>query len=272
LFDTLDTEFTNDEDFTPQGSYRWTPYRYWKKIKDIGKVLVSTSSYSVPGVIALVEVENYEVLEDILTNSPLRKFQYAIVHEDSPDERGIDVALLFDTDQFSYNSHEVIEVEFPFDKDDKTRDMLVVNGAIADDCYTIVVCHWPSRRGGQAISEGKRIHAAKELEQYLIREYREECRLLVLGDFNDDNQSASIQYLIQTEFDLRDAFLQIEMQGNGSYKYQNQWNMLDHIFISEEVNLLNAELFSPDFLQTEDVNYPGWALFTKEDIVTTIPY
>ena len=277
LFDTWDEEFKFDDDFTPNGANYWGRDRYEKKLNDIGKVIVNMSAYNVPAIIGLVEVENKTVLEDLLTKSPLQKFQYAIVHEESPDERGIDVALLYDTNQFQFVDYEIGRVEFPPVIADKTRDMLIVEGYLATEKVYLVVNHWPSRRGGEAVSEPKRIHVAKMLQEKVasILEKEPDAGIIIMGDFNDTPTNKSIvTYLGAGEWEsnsnLINLMFAMEKEGKGSYKYQNQWNMLDQFIVSKNltdeqgklrVSPQSAKIFAPDWLRETDPYYPGDRIF-----------
>ena len=277
LFDTWDEEFKFDDDFTPTGTNFWGKERYEKKLNDIGKVLVNTAAYNVPAIIGLVEVENKRVLEDLLNKTPLTKFQYAIVHEESPDERGIDVALLYDTEQFQFLDYEIGRVEFPEVIADKTRDMLIVEGYLAKEKVYVVVNHWPSRRGGASVSEPKRIHVAKMLHKKVneILEQEPEAGIILMGDFNDTPMNKSIaQYLGAGSWEnnkmLVNLMTDLEREGKGSYKYQNQWNMLDQFIVSKNltdeqgklrVRKNSAKIFAPDWLREDDPYYPGDRIF-----------
>ncbi|MBX2845131.1 MAG: endonuclease [Saprospiraceae bacterium] len=278
LFDTWDEPYKFDDDFTPMGANRWTRARYEKKVQDIGKVLVNAAGDKVPAVIGLIEVENRKVLEDLLNNSPLRKFQYAIIHEDSPDERGIDVAFLYDTDQFNYIDYQIGRIEFPDDVEDETRDILMVKGSFGKDTVFFAVNHWPSRRGGVAETAPKRMHVAETLRAKTdaIRAKQPNAHIILMGDFNDSPFDVSVANglkagaLNNNTAPLINLMSERYRNGQGTYKYQNQWNMLDHFIVSR--NLLDEEgklfiadnslqIFAPDYLREADPNYPGERIF-----------
>lgn len=273
LFDTWDEEYKFDDDFTPYGSYYWGKEKYEKKIADIGKVLINASGDKVPAIIGLMEIENEVVLEDLLTKSPLSKFQYAIVHEDSPDERGIDVALLYDTKQFQYLDYEIGRVEFPKPIEDRTRDILLVKGILNQDTIYVAVNHWPSRRGGESVSAPKRFFVAKLLKQKVreISKAQPNAGIIIMGDFNDTPTDKSITtYLGALEYNQADTLVNLmtpfAKKGLGTYKYQNQWNLLDQFIVSKNLfdehgslYLTNesAHIFAPEWLREGDPVYPG---------------
>ncbi len=274
LFDTWDEEFKYDDDFTPTGSYYWGKKKYEKKVNDIGKVLVNVSGNEVPAIIGLVEIENKKVLEDLLNESPLQKFQYAIVHEESPDERGIDVAILYDTEQFTYLDHQIGRIEFPKPIVDKTRDMLLVKGLLGGDTVYVSLNHWPSRRGGDAETELKRVYVAKQLKEKTdaILDKQPNAGLIIMGDFNDTPLNRSIEQSLEAKpWGTENAryinmFYDEAKEGLGTYKYQNQWNMLDQFIVSNSlideqgslyVTEESARIFDADWLKEADPVYPG---------------
>jgi len=278
LFDTWDEEFKFDDDFTPTGRNYWGRERYEKKLNDIGKVLVNVSGDEVPAIIGLVEIENKTVLEDLLAKSPLQKFQYAIVHEESPDERGIDVALLYDTEQFRYLDHQIGRIEFPSPIRDRTRDMLMVKGMLGGDTVYVSVNHWPSRRGGDAETELKRIYVAKQLKEKTdaILDEQPNAGIIIMGDFNDTPLNRSVEETLAAKpWGSEDAryinmFYAKAKAGEGTYKYQNQWNMLDQFIVSYNLtddvgNLFvtenSATIYDADWLKEGDPVYPGDRIF-----------
>lgn len=274
LFDTYDDEFKFDDEFTPYGSYYWGKKKYEKKLNDIGKVLVNLAEGNVPAIIGLVEIENKTVLEDLVKQSPLSKFQYGIVHEESPDERGIDVALLYDENQFHYISHQIGRIHFPKPIEDKTRDILFVKGILAKDTIFVAVNHWPSRRGGASISEPKRKYVAKKLKEKTeaILAKQPNAGIIIMGDFNDTPtnkslyQSLGAKSLEDKNSQLVNLMYPYEKQGIGTYKFRNQWNLLDQFIVSRnltdnigalKITQKSAKIFDVDWLKEDDPTYPG---------------
>jgi endonuclease/exonuclease/phosphatase family metal-dependent hydrolase len=269
LFDTLDNPDKEDDEFTPDGIRHWNNYRYYNKLYNIAKTISALGGWKIPALIGLCEVENEKVVHDLTHYSPLRKMQYRHLVTDSPDERGINVALLYQRDQFKYLYHNSLQILFPDNPEKKTRDILHATGQIlTGDTLDIFVCHLPSRRNGQLESEPDRLLAASILRA--AADSLQNCRLnpniLIMGDFNDEPADKSLSQVLAGNT-LHNLFLPLSQHSRtGSYKYRDQWNFLDQIFISE--NLLNpqapfhvlknsATIFQAPFLLTEDKTNGG---------------
>ena len=163
-FDPFNDSLKNDEDFTPEGNHFWTWNKYKDKQNKIYKVLSAVGGWELPEIIGLYEVENEFVLRDLLKSTPLKWRNYEIVHKESPDARGIDVALLYRSDKFKLINSQFLKVVFSFDTTKKTRDILYAKGYTKDfDTLNIFVNHWPSRLGGQTESDMNRQAVAKIL-------------------------------------------------------------------------------------------------------------
>ncbi|MGB1216654.1 MAG: endonuclease, partial [Saprospiraceae bacterium] len=163
LFDTKDDANKNDSQFLPSGKNKWTQDRYEKKIKDIAKVI---NYMGVPGIMGLVEVENKNVLEDLINDPQLKEGDYKFVHEESPDYRGIDVALLYDSEEYKLIESSVIRINFPKSivTNYTTRDVLhVILKRKRSEKFHIFINHWPSRRGGEMESQPKRVYVAEQV-------------------------------------------------------------------------------------------------------------
>ena len=154
LFDTVDDPLKDDDEFLPEGTMKWKPWRYWEKLRNITRVITAVGGMYSPALVGLCEVENDSVLFDLTRRSPLRAQGYEYVITSSPDERGVDVALLYQRHQFRLlekNEHEVL---FSDKRLRPTRNILHVAGkTVTGDTLDLFVCHWPSRRGGQRESE-----------------------------------------------------------------------------------------------------------------------
>lgn len=249
LFDTRDDPDVNDDEFTPLGSKNWDKKRFNKKIESISRVLKSTSSEELPDIIGLAEVENKDVLKALAETSALRKANYEIFHQDSPDQRGIDVALLVKAGQLKNVRSKTIEIEFPFNEDMTTRDILHVEGMASDGKKIhFFVNHWSSRREGRHESERKRIacalHLKKQTDGLLSRE--NDPRIIIMGDFNDEPTNKSILNILNAgnkrknigPGDLFNLFYDIHNTKNkGSSVHRNKWLMTDQIMVS--YNLIN---------------------------------
>ncbi len=150
LFDYHDDTTTRDEEFTNAGAMHWSYTKLRKKLADVGKTILAAGTWSPPGIIGFCEIENRYVLNKLIYDSPLKPFHYRIIHRDSPDRRGIDVALLYRETIFTPSYSEWIFIRFPFDTAVKTRDILYVKGALLNtDTLHLFVNHWPSRSGGE---------------------------------------------------------------------------------------------------------------------------
>lgn len=277
LFDTQDDPNTADEDFLPYGVNRWTQDRYLVKLKNIFKVFANISAWEYPGIITLTEVENRKVLEDLLSGTPLSEADYNIIHEESPDPRGIDVAMLYRPSYFRPLTHEYIHVKFPFDENGRTRDILYVEGLVhQQDTLHIFACHFPSRRGGEATSEPRRLYVAGLVRHKVdsLLAVDPDKRIIITGDFNDEPSNASMQDVIRGKSDytklqpgdLYNMMFPLHKAGYGSYKFQTSWNMLDQFIVSPALLDTNqnvftrpdaAVIFKPEWLELTDDANPG---------------
>lgn len=248
LFDTLNDPNTKDDDRTPEGRDRWTEDIYALKVKNTAKVLAEIGRETTnqpPAVIGLCEVENRQVIVDVLNDPLLKPYNYGIIHIDSPDERGIDVALIYQKKHFlpiSFKNHALRL----FDKDgtrDYTRDQLLVYGMLEKEPVYVLVHHWPSRSGGQKRSEPNRIDAAalnKKLVDSVLQQ-NPKAKIINMGDFNDDPTNTSVADVLQTTDKKRKALknkwlytpmMGFYKEGIGTYCYRGNWNVFDQIHVS----------------------------------------
>lgn len=243
LFDTYDDPVKNDNEFLPGAVRRWTSNRYKKKLADIAKVITAVGEWEPPALVGLCEVENDKVMNDLLLYSPLRQHGYHYVMTDSPDQRGIDVALLYQRDKFRLLSWQSVPVRFK-DPNRTSRDILHVTGRIATrDTLDLFVVHFPSRTGGEKASEPFRIQAALTLRNLTdsISNVREAAKILVMGDFNDYPDNRSIVQVLGAEAPSEQPescglyhllVNKAKQKHYGSYKYQGEWGLLDHLIVS----------------------------------------
>lgn len=280
LFDTEDDPDKRDDDFTPKGLKGWTYSRYIKKLNNIYKTVMAVGGWEPPAAIGFCEVENRRVVEDLLKKTPLRKFKYGIVHESSPDKRGIDVAFIYRSDKFKYIEHDIIRVNFPFDTSLKTRDVLHVRGSIlGKDTLDLFVNHWPSRWGGQAKSEPKRTYVASLVRAKVNQLYAENpnSKIVIMGDLNDEVKNKSVIEVLnakasEEELDengLLDYMFELSKNWKlGSHKYRTHWGIIDHILVSTPLvrdqrkgklraSSLGAQIFAARFLLEQDIQYLG---------------
>jgi len=271
LFDIKDDPNTLDDDFTPKGRKNWSFKRYKKKIKKLGSVisqLGTEKSEHTPAIIGVVEVENQQVLEDLILTRYLKDENYGIVHYDSPDERGIDVALLYKKELFELISSETfpLYLNSKNGERDYTRDILLVKGNLNGELIHILVNHWPSRRSGKDTTEDKRIKAAQLGAHIVDKIYaeNENAKIIVMGDFNDDPTSKSVKsYLVNNTFyNPMERLINI---GKGTLNHKGTWHLFDQIIFSK--NFMNieenmhsfkyAEVFDKHFLKEWNGKYKG---------------
>ncbi|HLG03642.1 MAG TPA: hypothetical protein VI731_08615 [Bacteroidia bacterium] len=240
LFDTIDDPAINDAEFLPGGKNKWTAERYKTKLNRLSKVILAMNTGRGPDLLGLAEVENYQVLCDLTTCMPLKRKKYGIVHYDSPDRRGIDVALIYKKDRFTVLGSKPISLSTSKDTF-YTRDILLVKGVLrGKDTLYIFVNHWPSRRGGQAASEPKRMLAARVLRkaQDSILRMNPRAQMLAMGDFNDEPTDKSVRLLHEAE-DIPGGFINLmdslKAAGDGSYHYRKEKNMLDQILVTRSL-------------------------------------
>lgn len=244
LFDTLDDPTTDDKEFLPSGKNQWTQQRYDKKLTDLSSVISAMGS---PTLLGLCEIENRRVLDDLARHQNLKSVKYAIAHFESPDVRGIDVALFYNKKIFKPLVVKPINIRFPKELDETylTRDILYVSGNLLGQEVHVFVNHWPSRRGGQEASEARRVFVAQQLRQAVdaVFQQKANANIIIIGDFNDEPDNKSIEETLNASSpdkptsdnaqQLVNLMLPIKQQGLGSFKYQGNWNVLDQIIISK---------------------------------------
>lgn len=244
LFDTINDEGIRDGDFTPEGAIVWDNQKYTKKLNDIARVIAAIDSANFPMIVGLAEVENLGVLKDLTSKTKLSKGKYAIVHFDSPDERGIDVALLYRSDYFTPLHARPYPLNFDFDKDDRTRDLLYVKGMIGVDTLHLLINHWPSRSGGKEKSDPKRQAAAIQVKSVVdsIFRFNAEANIIIMGDLNDnptdDNVSVSLNAKRIAEHAKSDELYNLAINkfesGEGTLYYRS-WDLFDQIIVSGSI-------------------------------------
>ena len=249
LFDARHDTLKQDMDFTPDGLYRWTPSRFRHKAKQIAHVINSAGGWSTPLLVGLCEVENDACLRQLMHNLPHHPYRY--LHSESPDVRGIDVALLYDTTRFRVLVHEALPVCLD---SLYTRDILYVKGVVGrEDTLHVMVCHLPSMRGGKAQSEWKR-HRARSVVQHRadsLLALQPDARIIVMGDMNSAPEN--------NLRGLKNLMLGLDKRWAGTYKYQGEWSFLDQFYLSPAlVRHSFASVYAPDFLLERDRRYTGW--------------
>ena len=283
LFDYEDDPITFDDDRTPEGRDHWTPEIYEAKLENMAKVISEIGedvTGTSPAIIGVSEIENRRVLEDLLNQKFLIDKNYGIVHFDSPDRRGIDVGLLYQKKLFIPTNSKAYEL-FLYDDNDKTkriytRDQLLVSGIFDGEKIHIIVNHWPSRSGGEALSQPKRIKAA-QLNKHIIDSLFSEdpyAKIITMGDLNDDPTSPSIKDVLKTknqreEMKMKELYNPMEAmfkKGLGTLAYRDAWNLFDQIIMSTELTkkdfssyrFYKAGIFNKSYLETPQGQYKGY--------------
>jgi endonuclease/exonuclease/phosphatase family metal-dependent hydrolase len=260
FFDTRNDPDTNDDAFTPDGTNHWNMRRFTDKRNKIYKTLVAAGKGKIPHIIGLCEVENRYVLQQLTEQTPLARYNYGIVHYDSPDRRGIDVALIYLKDSFEIITSHAHKAHII------TRDILYVKGKTnSNDTLHFFVVHLPSKWGGAASEESRTIMVKmlKDLTDSIFSE-NVNANICVMGDFNDYPDSRPVNVLDakppHTDAGngrLYNMSLHLQEDSQGSIKFQNKWELIDLFFVSG--NLLfnktglscstnDIEIFKADFL------------------------
>lgn len=272
LFHPDNDSLTNDDAFTPEGQYRWTEFRLAKKVEALAKVIRNMGGWEAIEVLGMCEVENRQVLEQLVRHPILKNAGYRILHRDSPDRRGIDVAAIYRPDVFDLLHWEAVKVLRDDDTNFRTRDIVYIKGLALEDTLHIFFNHWPSRYGGQLKSEPSRFAAAKRLRSKVdsILATVPLANIVILGDFNDEWDNKSLiehlgagaisngKYLVNLMAEMSPDF--------GTHKFNGRWSYLDQAIITRNMldtaNVLNvldsrAEVFQADYLLERDEKYTG---------------
>ncbi len=265
LFDCRHDSLKNDTEFLPDGSYHWTRTRYWRKLNRVGQTIIACGvkgqSWQLPDMVALCEVENDSVLHDLTRRSLLRNARYDYVMTCSPDERGIDVALVYSPFSFRLIRSHSVRVE-PIKNMRPTRDILYASGVIASgDTLHVIVAHLPSRRGGERHSRPFRMAAADRVAAVADSVYNvsKDAKIIIAGDFNDYANSASVRMLCGKRLKDISAEATGRNGAKGTYRYQGEWGSLDHILVSESLarNVVHCYVNDAPFLVEPDAKYGG---------------
>lgn len=277
LFDPFNDSLTNDDEFTPDGVRFWTWKRMNEKLNNIYKVITAVGEWDLPVIVGFCEVENRFVMNQLITKTPLSKFDYRLVHRESPDRRGIDVVLIYRPDRFVLEEERYFQVVNPDEPHRTTREVLYARGIVANlDTLHVFVNHWPSKFGGELASEPGRLAAGRLVREKVdsIRIFHPDARIIIMGDFNDGPNSAAIVTAlgakppvgnIETK-ELYNLHHRHDGTGFGSLKFQGQWETIDMMIVSG--SLLNREhglyanpeggmIFKADFLLEPDDGFVG---------------
>lgn len=303
LYDTVNDEFTNDDEWTPNGAQHWTTEKYQQKLKNLARVISEIGmpeNSNAPTLIGGAEIENRVVLEDLIKEPKLLPLDLGIIHFDSPDKRGIDVALLYQKKYFRPTSYsnipliiykkeipqkeeaEVLDDEIEVKKENKnrvfTRDQLLVSGFLEDEEIHIIVNHWPSRSGGEKATTVFR-EAAGKLNRKIIdslQQINPKAKVLTMGDFNDGPFNKSIKTGLGAsgvkaevpEFGVFNPFEELSNRGMGTIAFRDSWNIFDQIIMTESLitadfstfSFWKAGIFNKPYLIQSSGQYKGYPL------------
>jgi len=282
LFDCDHDSLKNDTEYLPSSMRAWHYGRYKQKINNIAKVIAAVGEWTPPVLVGLCEVENNRVMDDLVKYSSLKEFEYRYIMTNSRDERGIDVALLYQRGSFRLLHQESVRIFFQEKGRKPTRDILYASGLVSTgDTLDVFVIHFPSRAGGERESEPARKFVASVLKQKTdsLSLYRFHPNILIMGDFNDGHKSVAISKTLGavspnsliSDHSLYDLFIQSgDKISHGTYKYQGEWETIDHIIVSGYLLQKKEGFFvkgsmahvpSLSFLMEKDEKYTGYCPF-----------
>ncbi|MCP4553043.1 MAG: endonuclease [Bacteroidetes bacterium] len=270
LFDHLDDPKTLDDDFTSSGNHYWTKKRYDQKLNKIGQSILHTSGWQYPAIIGLCEVENRSVLLDFINTPLFKAHPYAIIHHDSEDRRGIDVAVIYDS-----SIVEALDYKFiPVGLNDgyKSREIVYLKTSLYEDTLHLFLNHWPSRYQGALRSESRRMLASQLVKDLCdsITAHDDNANIIIMGDFNDEPQNKSIQNLTEC-FTKEKPLNQLTNimkdmhRDHGTIKYKGIWYLFDQFIVSNSLLtndsglciLGEPKIGGSNFLLEEDKKYLG---------------
>ncbi|MFC5194020.1 endonuclease [Bizionia hallyeonensis] len=271
LFDIYNDRSKHDRDYLPNSERRWTKKRYQNKLNKIGLAISKiglAETGNLPSIIGLAEVENGKVIRDLLDTTHLKNSPYDYVHFNSKDERGMDVAFIYNTTKFTVTHSEIYAIQFerPEGGDDFTRDILLVTGMLQGETISVLVNHWSSRREGTQLSEVKRLQASEKVSEIIkdIQTKQADAKIIIMGDFNDDPHCKSITQLIENN-NLFNPMNTLRSYNRGSLVHHRKWHLFDQImftmpFFESRANHLefeSANIFDADFLKEYKGRYKG---------------
>lgn len=281
LFDTVDDPEKNDESFLPIGDMEYTPERLDKQMYNLSRVIRSMNNGNGPDLLGVCEVENQAVL-DSMVNKFLHDLDYKIAYLESPDNRGIDNGLLYKRGKFKLLNLQADTVHLSDDW--PTRLIFGVNLLTKnEEKIAVFVNHWPSRSGGQEKSEPNRIAAAQTLRGAVDRIFSKDvnAKIIAIGDFNDEPVNISVletlkaypircdslhaEFVEKSPGELYNLSYSAFENGLGTYKYRDDWNMLDQVIVSGSLitsenfyYLCNSfEVYKPYYIVTHSGKYKG---------------
>jgi len=283
LYDTINDQWKNDEDFTPDGVNAWNGKRYREKLSHMSDVISQMGTDASPdglAILGLCEIENKSVVEDLINTPKLKSRGYKIVHIEGPDIRGVDPSFIYNPNYFKVTKSVAYHVKYVTDTTHKTRDELVVSGILNGEPVTVIVNHWPSRRGGESKSRPNRIEAAVTARHIIdsITKADPNAKVILMGDLNDDPTNRSVKKHLNTSGEVSEVqdgqlFNAMEknyMDGNGTLAWNDSWNLFDQIILTKpftkgdykDWQYYATRIFNKDFVKQEYGNFKGYPLRT----------
>lgn len=295
LFDTIRDERIYDEEFTPNGPRGWDTKKYNQKLENLSRAIsvigTDDNPTNMPTILGVSEIENRQVLEDLVNMPKLKRASYGIVHFDSPDRRGIDVALFYQTKHFKPTSTKNIPLYIYDPTDTKykdsnngkgkriyTRDQLLVTGLLDGEEMHFIVSHWPSRSGGEKKSSPNR-EAAAALNKKIIDslyQINPNAKVITMGDMNDGPYNKSVKDVLQAKAKREDVkkgglfnpMYQLYKDGHGTIAYRDAWDVFDQIIFTEPLlqkdyssyRYWKVGIFNKPFLVQSSGQYKGYPL------------
>jgi hypothetical protein len=282
LFDTIDSQTNDDTEFLPGAPNRWDSQKYLHKLDNLATVISQVGTELTPDGLAILgisEIENRGVIEDLIRQPALKDRNYQIVHYDSPDERGVDVGLIYQPKYFTVTGSKSYRLSITGDTAFLSRDQLLVSGTFEGEVMHIIVNHWPSRRGGEKTSRPFRKAAAllcRHITDSLLT-LDPAAKIIIMGDLNDDPIDKSLKVHLRASGDPHDVpsslynpMEGLYRKGIGSLAYQDSWNLFDQIIVSSGLvgedkstyKFHTAKVFNKSFLLQKEGKFAGYPLRT----------
>lgn len=282
LFDTEDSPDTDDFEFTPEGTNHYTDEIYREKLDHLADVVSQMGTETTPDGVAILgvcEIENRRVLEDFVAHPKVASRKYQIIHYDSRDSRGIDVALLYQGKYFTYDSSISHAMPTYIEDGDTSysRDILAVYGKIEGERFVFTVNHWPSRRGGEKATAPLRNSAAQINKRIVDKNTAAGMKTIVMGDLNDDPINMSVKGILRgktkpeklTSADMYNPMYDFYKRGLGTTAYRDAWSLFDQLVVSsnliddeEGYRFYRAQVFNAPFLTQKMGQYKGYPFRT----------
>lgn len=290
FYDTIDNPAVRDEEFTPKGERNYNSEIYWNKIEKLATVISKLGTDQKPesanpdgaAIIGVAEIENDTVLNDLVRHPLIAKRGYKIVHYDSKDARGVDVALLYNPKYFKPLESRPLFVQLPGGAKEAyfTRDVLWVKGMFDGELIHVYVNHWPSRLGGEERSAPARAAAANTCKAHMdsIAAADGEQKVIIMGDLNDDPTSASLTQVLKAKGKIKDVrpgglynpWVEMYKQGYGTLAYQDAWGLFDQIILSypwlnkeqDGYHFFKQVIFNREFMAENKGRYKGYPMRT----------